>query len=501
CAGAGAQAYFDQGLRLIYAFNHDEAVRAFAEAARRDPTCAMAYWGEALAMGPNINLPLDPERAATAYAALREAERLAPQASAEEQAYIAALAKRYGADPDADRVALDRAYADAMGALVAAYPDDPDASVLYAEALMDLHPWDLWTLDGQPRVETPVILATLEGVMAKTPNHPGANHYYIHAVEASPHPERALASAERLHGLVPGAGHLVHMPAHIYMRTGRYAEASDANARAAAVDEAYIAAQHPEGVYPMMYYPHNLHFFWASATMEGRSAEAIRAAQAVAAHVSLEMAHEMPMVEYYMPTPYFALVRFGRWQEMLAEPAPPADLQYDTAMWHYGRGIAEAATGRYPDATADLAAIKALADQIPADRIVGDNQRAGALLHLASLSLGGEIAARQGDCETAIGKLEESVSVQDGLPYMEPPPWYMPQRQALGATLLGCGRAYAAEQLFREDLRRNPNNGWSLLGLAQSLRAEGDQKGAAQAEAQFRAAWQRADVQLATAKF
>jgi tetratricopeptide (TPR) repeat protein len=495
-----AQAYFDQGLRLIYGFNHDEAVRAFNEAARLDPDCAMAYGGVALAFGPNINLPLDAERAQSAHDALQRAVAAAPKASAAEQAYIAALAKRYSDDPNADRKALDRAYADAMRQVAKQYPDDPDAATLFAEALMDLRPWDLWSADGQPRPETPEIVATLEAVIQAHPTHPGANHYYIHAIEASTQPERGLPSAERLHSLVPGAGHLVHMPSHIYIRTGRYADAAEANRRAIAADERYIAAAQPVGVYPMMYYPHNIHFLWAAATMDGRSAEALQASRQVAANVSPEMARQMPMLEYFMPTPYFALARFGRWAEILAEPAPPDDLLFATAMWHYARGLAYAATGRSADAEREAAALKSLAERIPPDRILGDNQPAGLQLRLASLLLAGEIAARRGDCEAAFPKLEEAVSVQDGMPYMEPPPWYFPSRQALGAVFLQCGRPDAAAVVFRDDLERNPNNGWALFGLSQALRAQED-PAAAQTEAQFRKAWSGADVKLTAARF
>jgi len=497
---APAQQYFDQGLRLVYGFNHDEAVRAFSAAARLDPNCAMAYWGIALALGPNINLPLDAERANAAHDAMQRAVGLAPRASAIEQDYIAALSKRYSADPDAERKPLDRAYADAMRQVAQRHPDDLDAQTLFAESMMDLRPWDLWTADGEPRPGTPEIVATLEGVLQKDPNHPGANHYYIHAIEASPQPEKGLPSAARLAGLMPGAGHLVHMPSHIYIRTGRYGDAAAANRQAIAADERYIAAAQPSGVYPMMYYPHNIHFLWAAASMDGRSADAIGAARELATKVPPDMARQMPMVEYFMPTPYFALARFGRWQEILAEPAPPDDLHYNAAMWHYARGLACAATGHYADAERERAALNTDADAVPADRVVGDNQSARQLLRLASLLLAGEIAARQGQCETALPKLEEAVSVQDGLPYMEPPPWYYPARQSLGAVLLQCGRPDAAAVVFREDLQRNPGNGWSLYGLAQALRAEND-PGAAAAESRFRTAWRDADVRLTSSRF
>jgi len=498
---AKAQQYFDQGLRFVYGFNHDEAIRAFKEAARLDPKCAMAYWGIAYALGPNYNLPLDDERNQAAFAALGRAVALAPHASKREQAYIAALAKRYSLAPDADRKTLDRSYADAMRALARKYPDDLDAATLYAESLMDLRPWDLWTSDGQPQPGTLEIVETLEAVLAKDPNHPGANHYYIHAVEASPHPERGLASAARLKSLVPGAGHLVHMPAHIYMRVGRYADAADANTQAIAVDRVYLERVKPEGVYPMMYYPHNIHFLWAAASMEGRSEEAIRSGREVAGGVTEEMVREMPMVEYYAPTGYFALVRFGRWEDMLREPEPPETMPYVRGMWHYGRGLAFAATNRLDDADAEQARVAAAAAETPRDRIIGDNTPAAQVLQLASEVLAGEIAFRRGESDAAVRHLNEAVRMQDQLPYTEPPPWYYPVRQSLGAVLLAGGRPAEAEAVYVEDLKRNPENGWSLYGLAQSLRAQQKNDEAAAADARFRQAWGRADITLTASRF
>lgn len=496
-----AQRYFDQGLRLIYAFNHDEAVRAFTEAARLDPNCAMAYWGIGLAHGPNYNLPLDDERSKAAYAATQEAVKRAPKASAAERAYIGALAKRYSLAPDADRKALDQSYADAMRNVAHTYPDDTDAATLYAESLMDLRPWALWTLDGQPQPGTLEIVATLEAVLKKEPMHPGANHYYIHAIEASTQPERGLVAAERLHDLVPGAGHLVHMPSHIYMRTGRYADAAEANTRAIKVDEAYIAAVKPEGVYPMMYYPHNIHFLWAAASMEGRSADAIRAAKEVTKRVSPEMVKEMAMVEYFVPTSLFAQARFGKWNEILAEPAPPADQAYTTGAWHYARGLAFAATDRLDDAAKEQQAVAAAAAAMPSDRIIGDNTPPAALLQIAADTLAGEIAARRGQTDEAVKELREAVRLQDALPYTEPPPWYYPTRQALGAVLLAAGRPAEAEVVYLEDLERNPENGWSLFGLAQALRARGGEEQAAEIDKRYRKAWEHADVTLTASRF
>ena len=496
-----AQRYFDQGLRLVYAFNHEEAVRAFKEAARLDPNCAMAYWGVGLALGPNYNLPLDPERNRAAYAATQKAVKFAPKASAAERAYIAALTKRYSLAPDADRKALDQAYADAMREVAHTYPDDTDAATLFAESLMDLRPWALWTLDGQPQPGTLEIVATLEAVLKKDPMHPGANHYYIHAIEASPQPDRGLVAAERLHNLVPGAGHLVHMPSHIYMRTGRYADAADANTQAIKVDEAYIAAVKPAGVYPMMYYPHNIHFFWAAASMEGRSADAIRAAREVTNGVSPEMVKEMDAIEYFVPTALFALARFGKWEEILHEPAPPAGQPYATGIWHYARGLALANTGRLDEAASEQQAVAAAAAAMPPERIIGDNTPPAALLHLAAEALAGESAARRGQTDDAVKHLQEAVRAQDALPYTEPPPWYYPVRQSLGAVLLTAGRPADAEAVYRDDLQRNPENGWSLYGLWQALRARQAEAEAAAVEERFRKAWARADVALTASRF
>jgi tetratricopeptide (TPR) repeat protein len=496
-----AQQYFDQGLRLVYAFNHDEATRAFKEAARLDPNCAMAYWGIALTLGPNYNLPTDQERAKAAYEATQKALSLASQVSEPERAYIEAIAKRYAATLDGDRKALDIAYADAMREVSKRYPDDLDAATLFAESLMNLRPWDLWTLDGQPQPGTEEIVSTLELVLKRNPNHPGAIHYYIHAVEASSQPGRAAPYADRLAKLTPGAGHLVHMPSHTYMRVGRYKDAAESNARAAAVDENYIEKHNVQGVYRMMYYPHNVHFLWAASCMEGRSAVALQAARKVADKAPAEMIREMPPLEFLPPTPLFTLIRFGKWQEILQEPQPPADLKYTTGVWHYARGRAFAATEKLDEAGREQANIEAIATALPPDFKLGENTPANTLLRIASNTLAGEIAARRGQTDEAIRFLEEAVRLQDGLPYTEPPPWYYPVRQSLGAVLLAAGRAAEAEAVYREDLKRNPENGWSLYGLAQSLRAQKKMKEAAAVEKRFRKAWARADVKLTTSRF
>lgn len=488
-----AQRYFDQGLRLTYGFNHDEAIRAFREAIRLDPTCAMAHWGVALALGPNYNLPIDPEREQTALAAVATAQRLAANATPAERDYIAALATRYRVPPPADRRDLDRAYAGAMRALAARYPDDDDAGTLFAESLMVLRPWDLWSPTGEPRPDTPEIVATLERVLRHNPNHPGANHYYIHTIEASPHPELGLAAAERLATLVPGAGHLVHMPSHIYMRVGRYADASEANRRAAAVDQAYISREQPAGVYPMMYYPHNLHFLSASAAMEGRAEDAIDAARQVSAMAPPEMVREMAMIEYFSPTAWFALARFGRWDELLREPEPPASFAYLHAMWRYTRGLAQVHAGRFDDAAAAVAEIDAAVAATPADRIVADNQPAVRHLQLAGHVLAGRLAVARGDVDAGIAHLRAAIAIEDALPYTEPPPWYHPVRLMLGDVLSAHGRWHEAATAYRDDLSHNRESGWALAGLASSLRALHD-RGASPAQRRFEKAWTRATV-------
>ena len=495
-----AQRYFDQGLRLIYGFNHDEAIRAFREAARIDPGCAMAWWGIAFSAGPNYNLPIDEPRDAMAREAMAKAVALAPAVSAVDRAYIEALASRYARPSGADREQLDRDYADAMRGVARKHPDDLDAATLYAESLMVLRPWDLWTLDGKPQPRTAKIVAVLEGVLAKNPDHPGANHYYVHAVEASPHPERALASAQRLAQLAPAAGHLVHMPSHIYMRVGRYGDAAEANRRAIAADERYIEDEKPQGVYPMMYYPHNILFLWSAASMEGRSAESIAAARKLTAQLSPQALREMPMLELFAPTPLFALVRFGRWEEVLAAPSPGEEFQVTAGMWHYTRGIALAATGKLDEAAREQEAVARLAAAVPADRIIGDNQPARRHLEVAAAELAGDIAARRGRTDEAVRRLEEAVRLEDQLPYTEPPAWWRPTRHVLGAVLLEAGRPAEAEVVYREDLRRNPDNGWALIGLSRSLRARNPDEAAA-TQARFEKAWANADVAITSSRF
>lgn len=495
-----AQKYFDQGLRLVYAFNHQEAIRAFKEAQRLDPNCAMAYWGEALALGPNINLDVDPEREKQAYEAVSKARSLEDHASAEERALIDALTKRYSTASNADLKKLAHDYTDAMRQVVHSYPNEPDASTLFAESILDLNPWSNWTHDGQPKPGTLEAVATLEAVIKAHPDCPGANHYYIHAVEASPHPERALPAADRLARLEPGAGHLVHMPSHIYIRVGRYNDAVLANEKAVVVDKAYIAQFNPPGPYPMIYYPHNVQFIYAAACMEGRSAEAIQAARDVAALAPAEMIRHMPIMEFIEPTPLLALARFGKWSEILKEPAPPADLHYTTGIWHYARGIAFVRTGQLDKAEQESSNLKATEKAMAPKTMLMQNT-ANDLLALASHVLDGEIALKQGKNDQAIDDLTEAVRLEDALTYSEPPDWYYPVRQSLGAALLTAGKPKDAEAVYREDLKENPNNGWSLDGLAQSLRAQKRDAEAAAVDKQFQDAWSHSDVIIVSSEF
>ena len=490
-----AQQYFNQGLRLIFAFNHDEAIRAFRAAAVIDPNCAMAHWGIALAHGPNYNLEADKERNEKACQALREAQRLAAGASPAEAAYIGALSKRYAESPDADRKALDRAYADAMRELVRQYPDDLDAAVLFAESMMNLRPWDLWTVDGRPQPGTREIVATLEGVLRKNERHPGANHFYIHAVEASTSPQRGLASANRLADLMPGAGHMVHMPSHIYFRLGRYRQAVESNKRAVEVDRKYIEKYKPEGVYPMMYYPHNIHFLWSGLCFEGRSAEAIAAADQVVGSLGDEMVKEMLMLESFLPTRLYTLLLFNKWDDVLREKPPLAEFTFATGMWHYAQGLAQAGLGRTSEAETHRRQLAEIVAATPEDKLVMRHS-ALRLLRIAHSELAARLDAVAGRSDAALAQLHNAVLLQDGLQYDEPPPWYFPTRQALAAQLLAANRPGDAETVYREDLHRHPENGRSLHGLMLALTALKRTDDAAAIGKRFEKAWARADFPL-----
>ncbi len=495
-ASPEAQKFFNQGLRLIFAFNHDEAERSFRRAAELDPGMAMAYWGIAEAVGPNYNDPASDERFQQAHEAIQKAVALSAKASASERAYIQAMAKRFPA-AGADRRKAAEEYRDAMRALVNQYPDDLDAATLFAESGMNLHPWGLWLLDGTPRAGTEEIVATLESVIKREPNHMGAIHYYIHAVEASRSPERALAGANRLAALAPAAGHLVHMPSHVYIRTGDYELAALINQKAAAADQAYIQATGAQGMYPAMYYSHNLHFIACVASMSGDYAEARQAADTLTAHVG-PLVKAMPPLEAFMTIPMAVDVRFQRWENILKTPQPDADMEVTTVYWHFARGMALAGTGKVAEAEAEHKAVAAVRDATPADAIFAMpfNNRTKDILAIAGNVLGAKIAMARKDNAAAIAMLRDAVAIEDKLNYGEPPDWFSPVRESLGAALLMNGAAADAEKVFREDLDRHPRNPRSLFGLQQALKAQQRDYDAGLVQKRFQASWKGGDTQL-----
>lgn len=494
---SAAQAYFNQGLRLTYGFNHGEAVRAFREAARLDSTCAICWWGVANALGPNINLPMDSASGAAAWDAAQRATALRSHASLAEQAWIDAAARRFGSNPLADRAGRDSAYAAAMHDVARRYPGDLDAATLAAEAAMDLRPWNYWAPDGSAYPGVTGFLVTLEGVLRRNPDHPGACHYYIHAVEASTRPERALPCARRLAALIPGAGHLVHMPAHIYLRLGMYAEAEQANVHAAHTDESYIADAHPDGIYAVAYYPHNLHFLWAAAAFSGRRADAAEAIRRLRVAAPVELALQVPPLELYALPPLYHLVWFSQWQDILRESRPPAQLLMTTGLWFYARGRAFAATDRLADGHAMLDSLDVLRRDAPARLPPGITvgfATPAALLDVAANVLAGDLAARERRFDEAVARLLAAVQGGDALAYNEPADWYPSPRLTLGAVLIEAGRPADAEAVYRADLQRNRDSGWALSGLERALRAQGK---AAEAEAvrqQLQRVWVRPDV-------
>jgi tetratricopeptide (TPR) repeat protein len=494
-----AQRYFDQGLRLVYGFNHEDAIHSFEEAARADPSAAMAYWGIALALGPNINQPMGKQAERRAWDALQQARAHRAGVSPAEQAYIDALGKRYSVK-GGPRARLDKAYAEAMRVLWRQFPDDADAGTLFADALMNLRPWDLWTADGKAKPGTEEIVVTLEAVLARHPDHPGACHLYIHAVEASPTPERALSCAERLPALMPGAGHLVHMPAHIYIRLGKYHDAAERNEHAAHVDETYLARRTLTGIYPSGYYTHNLQFLWAALVMEGREADAMKTARKLAATISPEEAAKDAWKEAYLSMPLYSMIRFGHWDALLREPVPAKGLTLVNGMWRLGRGLALAATGRLPGAEGELVVLSALAKRLGRDR-TPEQKIQRTLLKIAERLLAADIAVRKQRYPDAVTSFQDAVKLEDGLPYTEPPYWPLPVRHYFGAALLIAGQAGGAEAVYRADLTRNPHNGWALFGLMQSLRAQGKSGEAEAVEEQFKSAWSYADVTLAASRF
>lgn len=497
-----SQYFFNQGLRLTLGFNHSEALRSFKEAVRLDPHNAMAYWGWALVLGPNLNLPMQPTVVADAYRAVRAAVALKDKVSAREQAFIDALAVRYTDDPEAPRAPLDHAYAEAMAAVAEQYPDDAHAWTLYAAALMNTNPWDYWYRDSSPKPATVTLLAALDRALELDPDHAGAHHYRIHAVEAF-RPELGIESADKLAALMPGSGHLVHMPSHIYMRVGRYADSYTTNVKAIAADEGYITQCRAQGMYPLVYYPHNVHFLSWSAMFQGRSEEAITAARKVATSVGVISRDNIwGLYESFGSQPLYVLARFGKWEEILAEGVPGEGSIFMNGVWHYARGLAYLHTGRRDAAEDELARLTALREHVAADPgyRVGFGA-AGTLLRVAEEILHGDIVAKQGDFHTALAHIERAVRLEDSLLYNEPPDWYFPVRHVLGAMLLDAGRPAEAEAVYWNELKRYPHNGFSLFGLEQALTAQGKDELARVIHARFEEAWSEADVKLTSSRF
>lgn len=489
-----AQRFFNQGLSLVFAFNHDEAVRSFKRAAELDPQLAMAWWGVALALGPNINMDVDLAHEQAAVDAAQKALTLSAKSSDAERAYIRALAKRYSIDPKSDLKKLAIDYKNAMGELVKNYPDDLDAAVLYAESMMDLHPWQLWGLDGKPAEGTEEIIAVLESVLRRNPNHAGAIHYYIHTVEASPNPDRALAYAPKLSTLMPAAGHLVHMSSHIYARTGDYEEAARSNEAAAAADRAYLTNANRPGIYGLMYYSHNLHFLAIAYTMQGRLIDAVNASKLLAGNVSPAV-KEMPMLEGFLTVTPLIDVRFNRWDDIQKLRQPDASLPGLSAVCHFARGMAYASQGEAAKAESEHLALTSSTKSIPAEAMFGLNP-ASRILSVADKVLNARIASAKGDSKSTIEFLRQALELEDALAYDEPPAWFLPVREMLGGALMKQGESAAAEQVFRDDLQRNRRNGRSLFGLMESLKAQKKDYAASMVQREFADAWKNADVKL-----
>lgn len=491
-----AQAYFDQGIRETFNFNHAEAIRSFEEAAKRDPNCAICYWGVAFAYGPNINMPMMADASAPAVAAVNKAKELVPHASKVEQAYIAAMEKRYSSDPKADRAKLDKDFSAAMKSLAASMPDDPDAQVFYVESLMDKSPWDYWEADGKtPHPGLEDIVPTLERVMARWPQHPGALHLYIHAVEASDDPKRAEIAADKLRGMMPGAGHLVHMPGHIYNRIGRYADALQVNLDAEAADENFAAKSGQHGLYSKMYYIHNMQFGTAAAANDGQGAVAVAQARKALQHVDLSVAKDVPAVETVTHIAQTTLLRFGKFDEALKEPAPDRKMHLSSALYHYARARAFAAKHDVIGVGLEQGALKNYLNDPELARFIPFGIPAKEMVVLADRIITGDVARMNGKIDEAVTAYREAAEIENKLPYTEPPYWDFPVQNTLGAALLDAGKPAEAEMAFRESLKMWPDNGWSLFGLMKALEAQQKTVEAGEAKAAFTKAWARADYQ------
>jgi tetratricopeptide (TPR) repeat protein len=498
-----AQQYFNQGVALTYGFNHAEAFRSFKEVSRLDPGCAMAYWGMAMVLGPNINAQMEETDKATAYKSIQKAITLLDNETEIEKDFIYALSKRYSDNPDDERTMLDSAYADAMRKLSAKYPADINAATLFAEAVMDLHPWDYWLKDGTPQPWTEEILITLEYVLTVDPDHMGANHLYIHAVEASKNPDRGIPSAERLAYVAPGAGHLVHMPAHIYIRVGNYHEGSLANKMAIKSDEEYLSQCYQQGLYPLAYYPHNYHFLWATATLEGDSKTAIDAAISTSQKPpdSLLNMCGYQTLQHYSVIPFYAYITFGKWDEILDEPEPPAERLYPKGVWHYARGMSYTSKNLLNNAESELNNLSKICNRKEVDDLyIWGINSSGLLLKVAHEVLAGEIAAKRKNYKLAIEHLKKGVELEAMLRYDEPPTWFYPVRQNLGAVLVEAGRFKEAEEVYLEDLEEFPEKGWALYGLYQALSFQNKFKEAGEVKKRFDEAWKYSDVVLKSSR-
>jgi len=489
-----AQRYFNQGLRLVYGFNHAEAIRSFTRAAELDSSCAMCYWGIAYAYGPHVNAGMDSASGVSAYQAAQKALSLSAKSPPWQRAYINAIATRYAAVPPDNRAHLDSAYARAMRDVARNYAKDLDAAALAAESMMDLRPWNYWTPEGKPYAGTDELVRQLESVIARNPEHPGACHYYIHAVEAA-NPQLAVPCAERLARLMPGVGHMVHMPAHIYLRVGRYKDAAASNVHAIHMDESVIEGLPQPTVYSLAYYPHNIHFLAFVSTMAGKSAQALEATKTLKSKVNLDVAKSVGMLQEMVPYHVLTLTTFGRWDDVLAEPLPPAEIRFPMAMAHYARGVAYAAKGDFANAGVELDTVMAIDAATTADAEFKSPNS------IAAHALMAEIATRSGKTADGIAHWRQALAIEDKGLYFEPPKWYYPIRQSLGAALLKAGQNVEADAVYREDLKRFPENGWSLYGLAAALKAQGKTAEAAAVERRFANAWADADVKLTSSRY